>query len=177
VRPLLFARALAGWALFEAVGRVACGDDPARTEAAFDDWGASAAIGELSRRAGATDSQAWRVVELARALLGIERGALVAAAADPGLPAAWFTSAAVRTASGWNEWQGAAFVRREPWDELVDAVAARDGILGHPDATAAAIELKRRAAAMSYRVGDGMAASESLAPPAPGSSEAPAPET
>jgi hypothetical protein len=175
-RPLLFAQALTGWALFDAVGLVACGGDPARNEAAFDDWGASAAIGELSRRAGATDSQAWRVVELARALLRIGRGDLAAAAADPGLPAAWFSSAAVRAASGWNEWQGAAFVGREPWDELVDAVAARDAILREPDATAAAIELKRRAAAMSYRVDDGVAAPERLEPPAPGGSETPTPE-
>jgi hypothetical protein len=152
VRPRLLAQAVAGWAVSDAVGRVACGGDPLRTEAAFDDWGASAAIGELSRRSGATDSQAWRVVELARALVGIERGSLMKVAAGPGLPSAWFSSAGVRTASGWHEWQGVGYVGQEPWDELVDAVAARDLILGEPGGPAAAMKLKRRAAAMGYRV-------------------------
>ena len=41
----------------------------------------SAAIGELSRAPGHGLAVAWRVVELARALLAIRRGALVAAAA------------------------------------------------------------------------------------------------
>ena len=151
VRPRLLAQALAGWAYFEAVGRVACGGDPARTERAFDDWEASSAVGDLARRAGSTDTQAWRIVELARALLAIAPGALAAADSSAGLPASWFTSAAVRAASGWNGWQGATYIGQESWDELIDALAARDALLGVP-AGAPAVELKRRAAAAGYRL-------------------------
>jgi hypothetical protein len=156
VRPRLSAQALAGWALFDAVSRVACDGDPARAERAFDDWDAGAGIGDLARRSGSTDAQAWRIVELARALLAIGPGALAVAAAAPALPAAWFDSTAVRMATGWNEWQGVMYVAQEPWDELVDAIAARDGLLGSPEAPALAVELKRRAALAGYRLGEGV---------------------
>jgi hypothetical protein len=58
----------------------------------------------------------------------------------------------VRDAAGWNRWQEATYLSREAWAELVDALAARDALLGFEDSGAAAIELKRRAAASGYRL-------------------------
>jgi hypothetical protein len=59
----------------------------------------------------------------------------------------------VRSATGWNEWQGGIYLRQEAWDEFVDALAARDGVVAAAGADAAARELKRRAAAAAYRIG------------------------
>ena len=42
------------------------------------------------------------------------------------IPAAWFDDASVRSATGWNAYEGAAFVTREAYGELLDALAARD---------------------------------------------------
>ena len=109
------------------------------------------AVGELARQTGSGDAQAWRVVELARALLAIPPGRLADVPAS-GLPADWFESAAVRTAAGWNRWQDETFISREAWAELVDAVAVRDTVVGLEGAEAAASGLKRRAAAAGYRL-------------------------
>ena len=58
----------------------------------------------------------------------------------------------MRFATGWNEWQGGTYLRQEAWDEFVDALAARDDVVAGTDASAAARELKRRAAATGYRI-------------------------
>ncbi len=152
VRPRLVSQAIAGWLIFSAIGDVARGGDPERVVAAFDEWDAAAAVGERARRSGSSDAQAWRAVELARALLAIAPGALLAAADVDGLPVAWFESAAVRAASGWNEWQERAYLSQEAWDELVDTLAERDDLMRLPSALDAAAELRRRAATASYRL-------------------------
>ena len=157
VRPRLVAQAVAGSLLGIAIGEAACGGDRARSLEAFDDWEAAAAVGDLARRAGSSDAQAWRSVELARALLALPPGALAEAAAATGLPATWFEQPAVRAASGWNEWQGARYLSQEAWAELLETLAARDTLLGEAAteaaaAGAAAAELRRRAASSGYRL-------------------------
>jgi glycosidase len=152
VRPRLMAQALAGWTIFSAVGELACEDDRERVAEAFDQWDGAAAVGQLARRAGTSDAQAWRVAELARALLAVAPGALVSAADADGLPRAWFDSAAVRMATGWNEWEGRTFLSAEAWDEFVDALAEREMLLDERDASNAAAELRRRAAELGYRL-------------------------
>jgi hypothetical protein len=152
VRPRLLAQALAGWSLFSAIGDLACAGDRDRTVAAFDDWDGSVGVGDLARRAGAGDAQAWRTAELTRALLALAPGALVEAADADGLPLAWFESPAIRAATGWNEWQGRTYLSAEAWDEFVDAVAEREMLLDSRDASDAAAELRRRAAEAAYRV-------------------------
>ena len=152
IRPRLISQAIAGWLVFSAIGDIACGGETERTLAAFDDWDAAAAVGDRARRSGSSDAQAWRAVELARALLALAPGALLAAADEDDLPAVWFDSSAVRAASGWNEWQGATYLSQEAWDELMDALAERDDLLGLPNALDAAAELRRRAAAAGYRL-------------------------
>ncbi len=152
VRPRLLAQALAGWILASAIGDLACDGDMARTVAAYDDWDAAAAVGDLARRAGSSDARAWRAAELARSLLAVRPGDLTGAADRDGLPLSWFESAAVRAATGWNEWEGRTFISQEAWDEFVDAVAEREMLLDLPGASSAASELRRRAAAASYRL-------------------------
>ena len=152
VRPRLLAQALAGWAIFDAVGSIACDGRAEQTVAAFDDWDGALAVGDLARRSGSGDAQAWRAAELARALLAIEPGELVKAADAEGLPRAWFELGAVRAATGWNEWQGSTYIAAEAWDEFVDAVAERDMLLDLPGAGNAAAELRRRAAEAGYQL-------------------------
>ena len=152
IRPHLLAQAVAGWAIFDAVAQVALEGDPVRTTVAFDEWDAAPAVGDLARRSGSTDAQAWRAVELARALLAMPPGALAEAATAEGLPLAWFEENAIRAASGWNRWEDVTYVSREAWDELVDALAERDEILGLPGAQEAAAQLRRRGAAAGYRL-------------------------
>jgi hypothetical protein len=156
------AQAVAGSLLGIAIGEAACGGDRARSLEAFDDWEAAAAVGDLARRAGSSDAQAWRSVELARALLALPPGALAEAAAATGLPASWFEQPAVRAASGWNEWQGARYLSQEAWAELLGTLAARDTLLGEAATEASVAELRRRAASSGYRLagsGEGTATS------------------
>jgi hypothetical protein len=80
-------------------------------------------------------------------------GALAAAVDHGGLPATWFESAAVRAATGWNEWEGATYLGQEAWDEFVDALAERDMLTGLAAASGSAAELRRRAAAHRYQLG------------------------
>lgn len=152
VRPRLLAQALAGWAIFDAVGTVACADDPERTTTAFDEWDGAEAVGDLARRSGTGDAQAWRAAELARALLALEPGALLEAADRDGLPHDWFEIAAIRAATGWNEWEGQTFIAAEAWEEFVDALAEREMLLDLPGASDHSAELRRRAAESGYKL-------------------------
>jgi hypothetical protein len=111
---------------------------------------AAEAVGDLARRSGSGDAQAWRAVELARALLATAPGALGVAVEDEGLPLDWFGSGAIRAASGWNEWEGTTYLGQDAWDEFVDALSERDHMLDVADVADAAAELKRRAAAAVY---------------------------
>jgi hypothetical protein len=170
LRPRVVAQAVAGAILASAIGEVASGEDRERATSGFDDWEMAAAIDEGARASGSSDAQAWRCVELARALVALPPGALATAAATPGLPEAWFALPAVRAASGWNEWQGTRYLSQEAWSELLEALGARDGSLAEDgaadqrDAAAAVAELRRRAAAAGYRLGG---TSEGTAAPTP----------
>jgi hypothetical protein len=157
IRPRLVAQALAGWVFGSAIGLIACAGETERTVAAFDDWEAAAAVDDLAHRGGSGGAQAWRAVELARALLSLPRGALEAAVERPGLPLSWFDRPAVRAASGWNEWQGSTYISQEAWHELVEAIAARDelesqGAVSDRGGSLAAAALQQRAKAVGYRL-------------------------
>ena len=154
VRPRLAAQAVAAWAIFHVVGEIACEGDVTATTRAFDEWDAAALVGDLSRRSGSGDAQAWRVVELTRALLAIEPGAVGRAASEAAMPEGWFGLDVVAAAVGVNEWEGSTYISQEAWDELIEALAERDGLLGLEGVVAAAADLKRRAAAVSYRLAE-----------------------
>jgi hypothetical protein len=150
IRPHVLGQAVAGWVIFSTVGEVACESDVDRTVTAFDEWDGAEAVGDLARRSGSGDAQAWRAVELARALLATEPGALGLAAQKDGLPLGWFESGAIRAASGWNEWEGTTYLGQDAWDEFIDALSERDHMLDVADVAGPAAELKRRAAAAAY---------------------------
>ncbi len=152
VRPRLLAQALAGWAIFDAIGSIACEGQTERVVETFDTWDGALAVGDLARKSGTGDAPAWRAAELARALLAIEPGDLLKAADAEGLPQAWFDLGAVRAATGWNRWEEETYISAEAWDEFVDAVAEREMLLELPGANAAAAELRRRAAEAGYRL-------------------------
>jgi len=152
VRPRLLAQALAGWTVFKAIGDIACDGHAERTVEAFDEWDGAAAVGDLARKSGTGDAQAWRAAELARALLAVDPGELLKAADQDGLPQAWFELDAVRAATGWNEWEGKTYISAEAWDEFVDAVAEREMLLDLPGASNAAAELRRRAAETGHQL-------------------------
>lgn len=151
LRPRLLAQAVVGAFVFGAIVEVAGEDDRGRVVMLYDEWGGAAAVASCARQAGSSDGQAWRAAELARALLALLPGRLRQLPSQ-GLPTPWFDIAAVRDAAGWNRWQEATYLSREGWSELVDSLAGRDAILGQADADAAAVELKRRAAAAGYRL-------------------------
>jgi glycosidase len=153
--PRRVAAAVGGWALGRAVGEVARGGEPEGAAGSLDVWDAAGSFGARLRDLGYADADAWRAVELARALLALPPGALLEAAAGDGLPDAWFGREAVRSGAGWNEWQGQRYLAREAWVELVDAIAARDSSptrAGADPVRGAARELKRRAATAGYRL-------------------------
>jgi hypothetical protein len=154
LRPRLISQAVAAWLVSSAIGEVACGGDAEETQRVFDDWEVAAGIDDLARRAGSSDGQAWRAVELARALIAVPPGALVDAVAGDGLPQPWFEHPAVRSATGWNEWQGATYISQEAWHELLEALAARDALAERADTTSASasVELQRRAKSLGYRL-------------------------
>jgi hypothetical protein len=162
----VLAHSVAGAAIFGAVAEVACGDDTDRSVEAFDAWGGAELVGEGVRQAGSGDAQAWRVVELARALIAVPPGRL-GAVPDVGLPQSWFEVPAVRSATGWNRWHDETYLSREAWAEFIDALAARDSVRGLDDADPAATELKRRAAAAGYRLEQVHVAADDPGPHAP----------
>jgi hypothetical protein len=152
VRPRRLGQAVAAWALFRAIADVAADVQAHDASEAFDAWDTSNTVEDVARRCGSGDADAWRTVELVRALLVLVPGALTKAAEAEGLPVRWFEDASVCQASAWNRWQEQAFVSQEAWDELVDALAERDALLARSGVAAAASELKRRAATAGYRI-------------------------
>jgi hypothetical protein len=69
------------------------------------------------------------------------------------LPSSLTGNAAFRTASGWNEFEGVKYVSKEPFEELLDALAARDSLAGSTEAFGIAQGLKATVEAAGYRVG------------------------
>ncbi len=97
-----------------------------------------------------------RVSRVARALLAVPVGATARlaggdAAADVAL-AEWLALPAVAAATGWNEWQGEAFVAQEPFEDWLGALGFRDATAGTADAPALARAAIDRVAAAGFRV-------------------------
>jgi hypothetical protein len=171
-RPGLLSAAVASWLVADAVGRIASEGDDARTLEAFDAWDVGAALGARARELGHPDGVAWRVIELARAMLAIAPGEVVRGADDDAILAHWLEDAGVRAATGWNEWQGRHYVRREAWDQLLDAVVARDRLLTAATdevIRAAARRLEGRMAAAGYEIPAVLPGDEPVTPTSGGS--------
>jgi glycosidase len=149
----------ARWATITAWAVAGCLGDLVRASTAeasvgvFDAWAAGAAVAHSARELELEEPVAERVARTVRALLAVPTGATARLADDPTALDGWLAIPAVAAATGWNEWQGEAYVAQEPFTEWLTALGARDAILGvasAPALTAAGIE---RAAADAYRVG------------------------
>ncbi|MEA2623798.1 MAG: hypothetical protein QOH61_2708 [Chloroflexota bacterium] len=144
---------LVGWILSDAVLTLAK-VPPAERGRAFDGWGVDRALAEALRGLQLEDHDVWRTLELVRALLALGSGAGSLAASGALVPSTWFDDGAIRAAAGWNDFEGTEFVRREAYAQLVEALAARDAVLG----SAASFDLARRrlaaAGGQGYRVSD-----------------------
>jgi hypothetical protein len=119
----------------------------------FEGWAVDRALGSAMAEIGLEQPVAWRSVELVRALLALPPGALEdVRGIEAGAPGGWFDEPAVRSASGWNAHEGVAWVNREAYLELLDALAARDSVAGSADAFAARETLGAAIEASGYRV-------------------------
>jgi glycosidase len=119
----------------------------------FDGWGVDRALGSAMQGIGLEQPVTWRSVELVRALLAVTPGALrKAAGIESGAPETWFDEPAVRAAAGWNSHAGVAWVNREAYLELLDALAARDSVADSSGSFAARDELATAIETSGYRV-------------------------
>ncbi len=149
-----------GWAFADAV--ISLAPTEARAAAgAFEGWQVDRALGSAVRALGLDDAGVWRTIELVRALIEVEPGALAAiAAGDEPRVADLFEAPGARAAAGWNEFRGAAFVNREACNDLLATLAGRDAVVGHDESFEAAARLSDTIRAAGYRVG---ASSEEVA--------------
>lgn len=159
---------LLGWLLNDAVMALAPSD--AEEVRIFDAWGLNRAMAGAARGLDLDDAQAWRTVELVRALLVLGSGVGSLAATDASVPVDWFGDASVRAATGWNDYKGDVYVSREAYTELLLVLAARDTLIGVPDAFQLANRRAHATAARGYRVS---AASTALSGSAPSVSGGP----
>jgi len=159
---------LQGWVQGAALARLAGAAAGGRAGlGSFDGWAVDRALGSAMQGIGLEQPLVWRSVELVRALLALRPRALEdTAEIASGAPEAWFEEPAVRAAAGWNGHDGVAYVNREAYLELLDALAARDFVAGLTgafetrDALAVAIEASgyRVTLARASKVKDGEAA-------------------
>jgi hypothetical protein len=133
---------LVGWVAAEALGG----------ERTYGSWRVGEAIRVAGRELGLDETAAGRVVDLVGALGAIPVGAL-AGTAEGSVPGAWFEREPVRVASGWHEWEGDAYVVKEAWEELVEALGARE-LVAQPEAGAAPIDPFLAADALRTRVAE-----------------------
>jgi glycosidase len=143
---------LVGWAIGACLGDLVGASTPGATVGVYDAWAAGPAVSRVVDELGLPPEVATRVAVLTRALLAVPLGALTGTAEDDRL-AAWLELPAVRVATGWNEWQGSAFVSREAVEEWLDTLAAREAASGATGAFASAAVVARSLAASGYRVG------------------------
>ena len=147
---------LTSWAIAACLGDLVRASAPVAATGVFDAW---AAGGAVARSVEALDIEApavERVVLIVRALLAVPVGASARlveddAAVDTAL-AEWLGIPAIAAATGWNEWQGDAFVAREPFEAWMAALGVRDTCAGTPGAAAHTARAVARVADAGFRV-------------------------
>jgi hypothetical protein len=149
--------ALLGWLALSRMGSLAIGADVAATSAAwFDELRLAPVLAGGFRRSGLSEGEAWAAADLVRVLLALPRPSSVrlrGRRADARLIDRWLALDPVRTAIGINTWQGATFLDKDRFEELLRWAARLDAIDGDaaPDATVVK-RLMAAAAAADYRV-------------------------
>jgi hypothetical protein len=137
------------------LGDLVRASSPVAATGVFDAWAAGSAVARSAAELEIEEPTVERVVRITRALLAVPVGATARLAdgddaADVAL-AEWLAIPAVAAATGWNEWQGVAYVAREPFEEWLGALGARDASAGIVDAPSLTSALAARVAAGGYR--------------------------
>jgi hypothetical protein len=148
--------AITSWAVGACLGDLVRASGPGAATGVFDAWAAGSAVARCAAELEVEEPAIERVVRIARALLAVPTGATARlaggdAAADLAL-AEWLSIPAVASATGWNEWQGVAYVARDPFEEWLATLGARDASTGTADAPSLAKRLAVRVADGGYRV-------------------------
>jgi len=138
---------------------------PSDRARAFDGWAVDRALGNSVRGLELDDAQAWRAVEVVRAVVALASIPRGAPEGSVGVPTAWFDDASVRAATGWNTFEGASYVNREAYGELLQTLAARDTVLGVPGSFTLALHRIAAAEATGYRVSESVATKEPVSAP------------
>jgi hypothetical protein len=117
-----------------------------------DAWAAPVAIARVATELELDENVAERVARTARALLAVPVGGSARLAEDAAALPEWLAIPAVASATGWNEWQGRAFVAQEPFTEWIEALGVRDAVLGTPDGLATATAAAERVRAAGFEI-------------------------
>jgi hypothetical protein len=147
---------LAGWALLASLGGLARAASPGPTSRTwYEELLLAPVVAGAFRGAGLDDDRAAQAADRLAILLDLPRPSEATDAAA--LLEAWLDRPTVRHAIGWNEWEGAAFVSREGWRELLDWALLLDAVDGiGPDdlATSASVvlDLAEAGEATGYRI-------------------------
>jgi glycosidase len=171
--------ALDAWAVLAELGSLPPGADVSATSRAwFEELRLAPVLAAALRGYGLDEATSWGVVERVRALLSLQVAASVRGpvAARPGrVLAAWLERPALRTFLRINAWDGAEYVNREAFEELVawterlDRVAgeggARDRVRRPVERSVVARRLLEAAEAGGYRVDAMVAALSAVARP------------
>ncbi len=141
-----------GWSLAACLGDLVGATGPSAAAGVFDAWAAGPAVTRMAEELGLAAETAERVAVEVRALLATPIGNPPAPITAAEIALALETPA-VRASTGWNEWRSAAFVVREPFVEWLEAVAARDILLGASGVPAATASLIAQVEAAGFGVG------------------------
>jgi hypothetical protein len=165
---------LVSWALGACLGDLVRASSPVAATGVFDAWAAAGAVARSALELEIEESVVERVARNVRALLAVPVGASAAlagsgTAADAAL-AGWLSIPAVAAATGWNEWHEQAYVAREPFEEWMAVLGARDATAGALDAPDLTARMVLRVADQGFR-----APTASEAPEPPTDEPAPAP--
>ena len=142
---------LVSWAVGACLGDLVGASTPGAAVGVYDAWAAGPAVSRVVGELGLSADDATRVTVMTRALLALPRAPLTDAGQED-LLGVWLDVPAVRAATGWNRWQGAAFVSQESIEEWLGALAARETATGATGAFAAAAQFARSLAARGYQV-------------------------
>jgi glycosidase len=143
------------WALGACLGDLVRASTPTATVGVFDAWAAGSAVARCAAGLEVGEPAVERVVRTVRGLLAVPVGATTELAGGDaiadGVLAGWLAVPAVAAATGWNEWQGEAYVAQEPFDLWISALGVRDAIGGVPDAPVLTTRLAGRVAGDGFR--------------------------
>jgi hypothetical protein len=143
---------LTSWAVGACLGDLVRASTPEASVGVSDAWAAPVAIARVATELELDENVAERVARTARALLAVPVGGSARLAEDAAALPEWLAIPAVASATGWNEWQGRAFVAQEPFTEWIEALGVRDAVLGTPDGLATATAAAERVRAAGFEI-------------------------